>query len=161
MMKMLGSMMGAMGGDADPNALPGMNFSPDDLAKATGMPSFVTSMLMGGNKVPPTPEEERTTRLWRILHVIFALLAGIYLVLSINKATQIFGEKPPSPATFQNPFTLFVIGEIVLQSARIVLAGTSGKRGPGLWWQMAKEFAGDGALSVFLLGVTSWWRGAT
>ena len=161
MMKMLGSMMGAMGGDGDPNAPPGMNFSPDDLAKATGLPSFVTNMFMGSQKVPPTPEEERSTRLWRVLHVIFALAAGIYLVLSISMATKTFGQNPPAPATFQNPFAIFVIGEILLQSARIMLAGPSGKRGPGLWLQMAKEFAGDGALSVFMLGISSWWRAST
>ena len=161
MMKMLGSMMGAMNGNSDPNAPPSLGLSSEDISKVTGIPSFLTSAFMGGQKAPPTPQEQRSTTVWRIIHVVFALVAGLFLVFSINQATSIFGENPPAPATFQNHFVIFVKGEIVLQATRIILAGPSGKRGPGLYYQMAKEFAGDGDLSVFLLGIFSWWRGYT
>ncbi|RMZ76197.1 hypothetical protein DV737_g4934, partial [Chaetothyriales sp. CBS 132003] len=157
--KMLGSMMGASGVDGDPNVPPNINFSPDDIAQATGLPSFLTKAFMGGQATPPTAEEARSTAVWRILHLIFALLAGIYLVFSIAHATAAFGENPPAPATFLNPFSVFVIGEVVLHTSRILLAGPSGKSGPRLWLQMTKDFASDGALSVFLLGLASWWKG--
>jgi GET complex subunit GET2 len=159
MLKMLGSMMGAMNGSSDPNAPPSLGLSPEDISKATGIPSFLTGTFMGSQKAPPTPQEQRSTTIWRVIHVVFALIAGLFLVFSIDRATTTFGENPPAPATFQNPFVIFVTGEIVLQATRIILAGPSGKRGPGLYYQMAKEFAGDGALSVFLLGISSWWRG--
>jgi GET complex subunit GET2 len=160
MMKVLGSLLGGVGEGGDPSALGGMNFSPDDISKVTGLPSFVTNMMMGSQKAPPTPAEEQSTRLWRILHLFFAIMAGIYLVFSVDRATTMFGENPPAPATFQNPFAIFLIGELLLQSARMMLAGSPGKRGLGLWWQMGKELARDGALSVFMLGTASWWGGS-
>lgn len=159
MMKMLSQMMGGMNGD--PNAPGGVQFNPDDLSKATGLPSFVTNMLFGNKKAPPTPEEERQIRLWRVLHVVFAITAGLYLMFTIDRSTNMFGANPPSPATFQNPFTIFALGELFLQSARMITAGPSGKRGPGLWLQMLRESAGDGAIMIFLLGVSSWLKGFT
>ena len=161
MVKMLSSLMGGMNPTGDPTATEGLPFNPDELAKATGMPSFLTNMLMGNQKAPPTPAEIRSTRMWRILHVIFALVSGIYYLVAIGRAQSSFGQAPPAPATFQNPFVVFVLGEVLLQSARILTAGSSGKRGPGLWYQMVKEFAGDGAVVVFLLGVASWLKGNT
>ena len=161
MMKMLGSLMSGMNPNGDPNAQGGLPFNPDDLSKATGMPSFLTNMLMGNQKAPPTPQEVKETSMWRVLHAIFALVSGIYYLFAIGTAEDSFGANPPAPATFQNPFIVFVLGEVLLQSVRILTAGASGKRGPGLWYQMIKEFAGDGAVVVFLLGVSSWWKGVT
>ncbi|RMD41787.1 hypothetical protein DV735_g3300, partial [Chaetothyriales sp. CBS 134920] len=157
---MLESMLGGGSGiEGDPNAPPGLNFSPDDIAKATGLPSFVTQAFLGAQAPPPTAEQARSIAFWRILRLIFALLAAIYLVFSVNRATAAFGENPPAPATFQNPFAVFVIGEIALHTAQTLFARSAGKSGPRLWLQVAKDFAGDGALSVFLLGLASWWRG--
>ena len=161
MVKMLSSLMGGMNGTSDPNATGGLPFNPDDLSKATGIPSFLTNMVMGNQKAPPTPAEIQQTRMWRILHVAFGLLSGIYYLIAIGRAESSFGQQPPAPATFQNPFVMFVLGEVLLQSVRILTAGSSGKRGPGLWYQMVKEFAGDGAVVVFLLGVSRWWKGDT
>jgi hypothetical protein len=161
MMKMLSSLMGGMNNTGDPNAPGDLPFNPEELSKATGMPSFLTNMLMGKQKAPPTPAEIRTTQIWRVVHATFALLSGIYHLLAIGWAEGTFGASPPAPATFQNPFVMFVLGEILLQSARILTAGPSGKRGPGLWVQMVKEFARDGAVTVFLLGIASWWKGIT
>ena len=160
MMKMMSQLMGGMQSDPnDPNAMP--SFNPDDLAKATGLPSFVTNKLFGSKKAPPTPAEARQTRLWRSLHAIFAIITGLYLLFTVRRSTQTFGESPPAPATFQNPFTVFALGELFLQSARMLTAGQSGKRGAGLWLQMVKESAGDGAIMIFLLGVSSWLKGTT
>ena len=159
MLKMLSSLMGSMNPNGEPNASGGLPFNPDDLSKATGIPSFVTNMLMGNQKAPPTPADLQKTRIWRILHILFALMSGIYYLVAIGRAESSFGDNPPAPATFQNPFVAFILGETLLQSARVVTAGSSGKRGLGLWYQMVKEFAGDGAVVVFLLGATSWLKG--
>jgi GET complex subunit GET2 len=160
MMKMLGSLMEGFNGMGDPNAQGGLPLNPNDISKATGIPSFVTNMFMGG-KEPPTPAEIQNTRMWKVLHILFALLCGVYHLYAVTSAEDRFGENPPAPATFQNPFLLFALGEILLQSTRILFAGSSGKRGFGLWYQMLKEFAGDGAVVVFLLGLSSWWKGNT
>jgi len=163
MLKMLQAMMGGMDGGSDPSApggfggIPGL--SPDDIAKATGLPSFLTNMVMGNQKSPPTPAEIQATRIWKILHVVFAILAGLYTVLTINTSTYTFGENPPAPATFQNPFVVFLTGEILLQSARILSQGGSGKSGLGLWIQMGKELFGDGMIMVFGLGLAFWIKG--
>lgn len=159
MMKMLSSMMSGLNGNADPNNPGGLPFNPEELSKATGMPSYLTNMLMGNQKAPPTPAEIQSTRFWRVLHVIFALVSGLYHVMMFSWAEDSFGGGPPAPATFQNPFVVFALGEILLQSARVLLSGPSGKRGPGLYLQMAKEFAGDGAVIVFILGLVTWLKG--
>lgn len=168
MMKMLQSMMGGMGGMGDasnPNAGPDMaglggGFNAADISKATGLPKFVTEKLLGGPKVPPTKAELQATRLWKVVHVVFAVLAGLYLVFSVHTSIATYGESPPAPATFQNPFLVFMTGETLVQSTRVLTRGTSGKRGPGWWLQMVKEAIGDGAIVVFILGITLWWNGA-
>ena len=167
MMKMLQSMMGGMGamGDAgNPNAVPdmaglGAGFNADDISKATGLPKFVTEKLLGGPKMPPTKAELQTVRLWKVVHVVFAVLAGLYLVFTVNTSTATYGESPPAPATFQNPFLVFATGEMLVQSTRVISRGNLGKRGPGWWFQMVKEAIGDGAIVVFILGITLWWNG--
>lgn len=162
-MKMLQAMMGGMDGapgSGGPGGLGGgPGLSPDDIAKATGLPSFVTNMIMGNQKAPPSRTEIQATRIWKIIHVIFATLAGVYLIFAIDRSTRVYGENPPAPAMFQNPFLVFLTGEVLVQSARIMSKGQSGKSGIGLWIQMAKEFTADGAILVFMLGISSWIRG--
>ncbi|KIX97211.1 uncharacterized protein Z520_07326 [Fonsecaea multimorphosa CBS 102226] len=164
MLKLLQSMMGGMEGSTDPNAPGGMGagpgLSPDDISKATGLPPFLTNMMMGGQKAPPSQAEIQATRFWKVVHVIFAIMAGLYLVFSIHQATQTYGENPPAPATFQNPFIVFMSGELLVQGARAVSRGQSGKSGVRLWIQMGKEFIGDGAIMVFMLGLASWMKGS-
>jgi GET complex subunit GET2 len=160
MMQMLNSMMSGMGGAGagDPNNPNAMPFSPDELARQSGLPAWATSMLLGSQKVSPSPEEARTLRLWRILHVVVAFVSGIYMLFTMHRAFQTYGAEPPAPATFQNPFVVFLMAELALQSTRILTAGRTGKRGPGLWYQMLKEFAGDGAVIVFMVGLSTWWH---
>ncbi|KAJ9608642.1 hypothetical protein H2200_006413 [Cladophialophora chaetospira] len=164
MMKMLQAMMGGMDGTSDPNAPGGMGglpgLSPDDISKATGLPPFLTNMVLGKQKAPPTQAEIQATRIWKIVHVLFAMLAGLYTVITISTSTLKFGENPPAPATFQNPFLVFLTGEILLQSARILFQGGSGKSGIGLWIQMGKELFGDGMVMVFGLGLAAWIKGS-
>ncbi|OAG40847.1 hypothetical protein AYO21_04924 [Fonsecaea monophora] len=164
MLKMLQTMIGGMDSSTDPNAPGGMGagpgLSPDDISKVTGLPSFLTNMVMGDPKAPPSQAEIQATRFWKAVHVIFALMAGFYLVFRIHESTQTYGENPPAPATFQNPFVVFMTGELVVQGARAVSKGQSGKSGIRLWIQMGKEFIGDGAIMVFMLGLASWMKGS-
>jgi len=163
MMKMLQAMMGGMDGASGPDGSGGMGaipgFSPDDISKATGLPPFLTNMVMGQQKAPPGKAEVRATQIWKVLHVVFAVLAALYLSLSVNISTQKYGDNPPAPATFQNPFIVFLTGELLLQSGRILLKGQSGKSGIGLWVQMGKELFGDGMIMVFGLGLAQWLNG--
>jgi hypothetical protein len=159
MMQMLSSMMSGMGGEGDPNNPNGLPFNPEELSQQFGLPSWATSMFLGPSKAPPTASELKTLRFWRLLHVIVALATGIYMLFMLNQSVEKFGNNPPAPATVRNPFTIFMMAQILLQSTRIVTAGPAGKRGPGLWYQMLKELAGDGAIVVFILGCASWWYG--
>ena len=165
MMKMFQAMMGGLNGSSDPNAPDGMaagiGISPDDVSKATGLPPFLTNMMMGNQKAQPNPAEVQATRRWRIVHTVFAALAGLYLVFSVSRSSLTFGENPPAPATFQNPFVIFLTGQVLVQSVRVLSTDQSGKIGLGLWMQMGKEFIGDGAIMVFMLGLASWWNGTT
>lgn len=164
MLKMLQAMLGGMDGTADPDASGGMGaipgISPDDISKATGLPPMLTNMMMGNQKAPPSQAEIRATQVWKVLHVVFAILAALYLIVSVNILTEKYGENPPAPATFQNPFIVFSTGELLLQSGRILLfKGQSGKSGIGLWIQMGKELFGDGMVMVFGLGLAQWLNG--
>lgn len=163
LMKMLQSMMGGIDGAAGPDPSGGMaafpGLSPDDISKATGLPSFVTSMITGNQKAPPSPAEIRATQFWKVLHAVFAIGAALYLIFSVNRSVQKYGENPPGPATFQNPFVVFLTGEIVLQSGMVLSKGHSGRSGIGLWIQMARELLGDGMIMVFGLGLAQWLNG--
>jgi GET complex subunit GET2 len=161
MMQMLNSMMSGMGGAGDPNNPDAMPFNPDELAKQSGLPSWATSMMFGSQKAPPTPAEERSLRQWKVVHVIVAVLSGVYTLFIMDKSLQTYGAEPPAPPTFQNPFVVFLMAQLALQSARILTAGQTGKRGPGLYYQMLKEFAGDGAIIVFMVGLATWWKSNT
>lgn len=82
MMKMMQAMLGGMNGG--PNASnPGeMPFSPDDFSKMTGIPPFLTNMVMGGKQeAPPHPRADQPRsdvqdasdrhgrRDWRVHHI--------------------------------------------------------------------------------------------
>ena len=153
--------MGGMGADGNTNGAEGLPFSPDQLAQQFGMPSWATGMLFGGQKAPPTPAEEKSRRLWRIVHVVVAVASGTYLLFAMSRSSHTFGKNPPAPATFQNPFTVFMMAQLMLQGTRILLAPPAARSGIGLWFQMLKELARDGAIIVFMLGCASWWGGYT
>lgn len=158
MMQMLNSMMSGMGGPTDPNNPDAMPFDPNELAKMSGLPSWATNMVFGSQKAPPTPAEQRSLRLWKIVHVVIAVLSGFHMLFTINRSLQTYGAEPPAPATFQNPFVVFFMAELALQSTRVLTAGPAGQRGPRLWYQMLKEFLGDGAIIVFMVGLATWWN---
>jgi GET complex subunit GET2 len=159
MMKLLSSLAGGEG-NMDPNNPAGLPFSPEDIQAATGMPSWATSMLLGGaGKVPPTAEEQKTAKMWNAIHLLFSFVAGMYLLFIVRDATTKFGKDPPPPPSVKNPFFIFLLGELFIHGSRILLKDPSStKRGYGSF-QIMKDIARDGSILVFMLGAASWWKG--
>jgi GET complex subunit GET2 len=159
MIKLLSSLTGGAG-NMDPNNPTGLPFSPEDIQNATGLPSWATSLLMGGKgKVPPTEGARKTAATWNIIHVVFSILAGIYLLFVLGDATTRFGQDPPPPATVRNPFMIFVLGELLIHGSRILMKDpASTKRGNG-WYQVLKDVGRDGSIVIFMLGAANWWNG--
>lgn len=160
MMKMMQAMLGNMSGDPNAPAPEGMPFSADDISKMTGIPSFFTSMFLGGKQqAPPTPAEISRERTWKTLRTILSVLIGLYTVFTIDKSVETFGQNPPTPATAQNPFLIFLMGELLVNGARIVLSGRpASQSGLKAWIQSGREVGRDGAILLFMLGAYSWWK---
>ncbi|KAK5102425.1 hypothetical protein LTR70_000211 [Exophiala xenobiotica] len=163
MVKMMQAMLGNMSGDPSAPGPEGMPFSADDISKLTGMPSFLTNIFLGGKQqAPPTAGELSRKRTWNILRTIIFVLIGLYTVFTIDKAVGAFGQHPPAPATIQNPFTIFLMGELLVSGAKMVLAGQpASQSGIKAWIQSGREIARDGGILVFLVGTYSWWNGYT
>lgn len=162
-MKLLSSLLGGMPGD--PNApspsAPGdmaeqaPGFSPADLAGALGLPPSLANMLAGASQ-QPTEGEQNAIRVWRTLHVVFALGVAIYLLFVIGASVAMFGSPPPKPATAQNPFLIFVTGELLLTGGRILLGGKQG--GLRMAVQLGRDIVRDGSLVLFALGLGAWYH---
>lgn len=140
----------------DPNAPSGgPPISGADLAAATGLPPFLANILTGQAYTTKTPPE---SPLWKVAHIIFSILIGIYLVMTINSSIATYGkEKPPPPAVAQSPFVIFLTGEALLQGTKVAMGGVGG--GLGTAYKLFKDFTRDGAIVIFILGVVGWWNG--
>lgn len=163
MIKMMQTMLGGMSGDPNAPGTGDMPFSADDISKMTGMPSFLTNMFMGGNKqTPPTPEQINKERRWKVVRIVVSILMGIYTVVTLDNSIDTFGTNPPAPATVQNPFVVFLMGELLLQGGKSALFGRPTNQGTiKSWIASVREVAADGAILLFMLGVYSWWVGST
>ncbi|KAE8360606.1 hypothetical protein BDV27DRAFT_134268 [Aspergillus caelatus] len=160
-MQMLNTLMAGMNGqDQAPGGAPGGAAggpSPADLISALGLPPFVADLL-GAATHKPTDEEKKEVRTWKVLHVLFAVAIGIYLLMLIGTSVSTYGSQPPPPATAQNPFLYFTTGEVVLTGARLMSKGRTGTAaGIMLWLQLFQDIVRDGSLVVFLLGMGAWW----
>ncbi|OGE51993.1 hypothetical protein PENARI_c011G07401 [Penicillium arizonense] len=162
--KLLSSLLGAMPG-GDPNAPPGA--TPPDagappspgsslaaMATMAGVPPFLANML--GGAAAPTEAEQKSTRIWKTLHTVFALAVSFYLLFLIGTSVSLFGSPPPKPATAQNPFAIFVTGELLLTGGKVLFGGKSG--GMGMAVQLSKDVIRDGKLLLFVLGLASWYH---
>lgn len=148
---------GAPGVQGAPDAMPGQSapgFSPAAIASALGVPPFLANML-GGASQPPSEKEQKTLRIWKGLHVVFALGVAIYLLFIIGASVATFGSPPPKPATAQNPFLIFVTGEMVLTGGRVLLGGK--QAGLGMVVQLFRDIVRDGSLVLFALGLGAWY----
>ena len=146
-----------------------------DLASATGLPPFVTDMLFGGGaqSAPKSPAELRNSRILTLLHFLFSALVGVYLLSLIRSSVSTYGDAGdgplPPPAMAQNPFTVFVMGELVLLGGEKVLGKGSASNGggggilAGAWKgvQLLRRIARDGGVAVFVIGVGIWWSGGS
>ncbi|KAJ5138828.1 uncharacterized protein N7515_003676 [Penicillium bovifimosum] len=163
-LKLLSSLMGAIPG-VDPNApagaspadagnQPAPGFSPAAIASMLGVPPFIANMLGGGAQ--PTEAEQKQARAWKTLHVVFALTVSVYLLFIIGSSVALFGSPPPKPATAQNPFAIFVTGELLLTGSKVLLGTKSG--GMGMAVQFFKDVVRDGSVVLFILGMGSWYN---
>lgn len=168
MMKMLQTMMGGMsaggmpGQPGDPNAsVPDTASMIGDFAKSMGAPSFLVNLVFGKPPPPPTAAQIKSDSTWKIIRMIFALLVGVYMLYMIDTSVASFGLNPPAPATARNPFLVFMTGELLMYSAKSVLAPPAPVAGLKAYWTAGKALATDGAIVVFMLGLYSWWHGST
>lgn len=159
MMKLISSLTGGEN-NTDPNNPGGLPFSSEDIQAATGMPSWATSLLMGGKgKTPPTASERKTAMIWNVIGIAFSILAGIYLLFMLGNATAKFGQDPPPPATAKNPFLIFVFGELLIHGSRILMKDPASTKGGYGWLRISKDVARDGSIVLFMLGAANWWNG--
>ncbi|KAA8648732.1 hypothetical protein EYZ11_004234 [Aspergillus tanneri] len=154
--KLLNSLMGNMsgGGASGPGDAPGV--SQADLISALGFPSWAASMLPGVSQ-PQTEAEKKAIWTWKILHVLFSIAVGIYLIVLVGSSVSIYGSRPPPPATARNPFLFFTTGELVMTGARVLSRRGNGPAGLGLYIQVFRDVIRDGSVIVFLLGMATWW----
>jgi GET complex subunit GET2 len=166
MMRLLASLArggeGNMDGNMDGNDTGALPILPEDIQSATGIPSWATSMLMGGKeKAAPSAQEKKAASMWKWIHIVFSFLAGLYLLYMLGDATAKFGKDPPTPATAKNPFVLFALGDLVIHASRILLKDPARSRSGGgqAWLQISKDVARDGSIVLFMLGAANWWNG--
>ncbi|BCR83436.1 uncharacterized protein ACHE_10838A [Aspergillus chevalieri] len=133
--------------------------SQADLLSALGLPPFLSS-LVGAATQTKSETEKQETWVWKMVHVAFALVMAVYVLVVIGTSVATYGSSPPPPATARNPFVVFTTGEMVLSGARMALKSRRGANGGiGVWVEMMRDAVRDGALMVFVLGMGTWWQG--
>ncbi|BCS24548.1 uncharacterized protein APUU_40992S [Aspergillus puulaauensis] len=161
-LKLLNSLMGGMpgaaqganpGGDAGGDAPGGI---PPGLASSLGLPPWMADVL-GSATQPPSEEQKKATLTWKVLHILFSVVLGVYIVFLASSSVATYGKQPPPPATARNPFLFFTTGELVLSGARIIMKN-GGPPGPFLYIQLLRDFIRDGSIVLFLFGMGSWWN---
>ena len=130
-----------------------------DLLSALGVPPILAEMAGAATRTP-TAQETKEATWWKTVHVVFAVLMGVYVLGLIGRGIATYGNPPPPPATARNPFLLFTTGELVLSSARLLLSQRAGSRS-GLLGRVSQcttvlgEIVRDGSLVMFVLGIGS------
>ncbi|PGH07388.1 hypothetical protein AJ79_06290 [Helicocarpus griseus UAMH5409] len=138
----------------------GLEFNPVDLASAFGVPSFLANFFLGGNSQATSPAEQRIAWVWKLVHVIFSLAMGVYLLSLFQSSVSTYGNNPPPPATAQNPFVLFMTGEVALSATRVLTRARDGQlKNARAWVQILGEVLRDGKIAVFVLGAGMWLLG--
>ncbi|PYH84304.1 hypothetical protein BO82DRAFT_329527 [Aspergillus uvarum CBS 121591] len=170
-LKLLNSLMASSsGGGGSGNPLENINLadlglgdgkeSSTDLLTNLGLPPFLAN-LIGNAMRKKTDAEKREIMIWKVVHLVFAAVAGLYLLFVLGSAVNVYGRAPPAPATARDPFTVFMTGEVVLTGARALLRSREqgGGVGLGMGVQLVRDVMRDGSLVVFLFGLASWWYG--
>ncbi|OJD16404.1 hypothetical protein AJ78_03434 [Emergomyces pasteurianus Ep9510] len=138
----------------------GPAFNLADIASGFGVPPFLANFFLGGNSKPTSPAEQRIAWIWKLVHVVFSVAIGIYLLSMFWSSLSTYGPNPPPPATAQNPFILFLTGEVVLSGTRVLTRARDGQLGNArAWIQLLGELVRDGRIAVFILGTGMWLLG--
>ena len=170
MMAMLQQMMGGMPGR------PGMGGGDG------GLPPGLAEMLSGGGAGQPMQPETNNGYLWRIIHGIFSVSLGLYILNTYHFSGSRLSRVPY--ASSEDPqtgiFWIFTTVQLVLQSTRFFLerdkVGPSGILGtvanflPMPWKgyvSLVARYSGiyttiveDAMVVVFMMGCVAWWQGA-
>jgi len=169
MIKLLTSMMGGVPGAESTGSGSGMglgssgaapSLSPADLTNALGLPPIISKILLGGQSQPTTPKERRRQSITSFLHIIFALIVGVYLLSLVSYSVTTYGASPPPPATARNPFLVFLTGELVLCGLQVWIRPNGQVFGLSTLSKLFQNFVRDGRIVIFLLGAWSWWSNA-
>lgn len=127
--------------------------SQADLLAALGVPPFLTSMAGAATRTRTETEKKEAAR-WKIIHVLFAVVMGVYVLVLIGRSVATFGSPPPPPATARNPFLVFTTGEMVLSGARMAMKPSAGGLGRvSQCVEVVGDVVRDGSLVVFVLGL--------
>ncbi|KAJ4368794.1 hypothetical protein N0V83_005876 [Neocucurbitaria cava] len=176
-----GGFPGLPGGQGQSGAGPG------DLPP--GLANLFSAMNGGAAAAEPSPEQS-SAWIWRLVHSVFSLGLAIYIVLQtpftgskLSRDNVLdddwTGQSTPAQ-NFAHFFYLFATFEVVLQSSRyfiekgqlqgsgilstvagILPAPYSGYvRTIGRYSVIYSTVVSDAMVVVFVLGATSWWRGA-
>ncbi|KAI9892795.1 MAG: hypothetical protein M1814_001216 [Vezdaea aestivalis] len=162
MAKMLAQMLGAV---------PGAGGGP--LGMGMGM-----GASMGQEQMPTNGQ--RATNIWRIVHVLFALGLGAFLVWGSGfTGRKIERSRRADEEGIVQAFWLFATGELILQSTRFWLEGSRLVGGGmlatvagflpspygeyitvvGRYFIIFSTLISDALVVVFILGAAAWWRG--
>ncbi|KAF2036161.1 hypothetical protein EK21DRAFT_52537 [Setomelanomma holmii] len=185
MMAMLQQMMGGAAGGM-PGAPGQSGGAPPDLPPGL---ANIFSAMQGGPAAEPSPAQS-SAWIWRLVHSLFSLALAIYIVLQTPFTGSRLSRDSihdddwtvqPTPAqNFAHFFYLFATLEVIMQSSRYfiekgqlqgsgILSTVAGILPPpyggyvrtiGRYSVIWSTVVSDAMVVVFVLGATSWWKGA-
>ncbi|CAN9401202.1 hypothetical protein CUC08_Gglean003520 [Alternaria sp. MG1] len=189
MMAMLQQMMGAgAGGMPGMPGAPGQAGAPPG-GLPPNLANMFSAMQGGGGASEPSPEQS-SAWIWRLVHSVFSFGLAVYIILQTpftgtklsrdNVLDDDWTSQSTPAQNFAHFFYLFATFEVVLQSSRyfiergqlqgsgilstvagILPAPYSGYvRTVGRYSVIYSTVVSDAMVVVFVLGATSWWRGA-
>ncbi|MCJ1352216.1 MAG: hypothetical protein MMC33_002200 [Icmadophila ericetorum] len=181
MMRVIQQMMSGMPGG------PGQGGIGGGPGGGEGLPPGLAAMFGGGAGGPDgqgeVQQEDTYGYIWKILHAVFALALGLYIVFTTpfsgSHLLRTESLLPTSTVPDVRFFWVFATAELVLQSARYFLE--RGKVGGGGMMAMISGFlpepwkgylllvarysgiyntvVEDAMVVIFVLGVVAWWNG--
>ncbi|KAH7090758.1 hypothetical protein FB567DRAFT_546918 [Paraphoma chrysanthemicola] len=185
--QMMGGGAGGMPGMPGMPGAPGpQGGAPPDLPPGL---ANIFSAMQGGSAPEPSPEQS-SAWIWRLVHSLFSLALAIYIVLQtpftgskLSRASLHDDDwtVQHTPAqNFARFFYLFATFEVIMQSSRYfvekgqlqgggILSTVAGILPPpyggyvrtiGRYSVIWSTVVSDAMVVVFVLGATSWWKGA-
>ncbi|KAJ5225642.1 hypothetical protein N7468_006867 [Penicillium chermesinum] len=153
--KLLSSLLEGVPGN--PNSPPGAEPAVPSsklasIATSLGVPPFLAKWV--GDAFSEPQEDPKSVRLWKGIHLVFALGMAIYVVWLVRTSVALFGFPRPKPATAQNPYIIFQTGEFILFTTKLLLGGPFGIRSA---FSSFRGVIGDAMIVLFVLGAATWW----